>query len=96
VGDVSAAGAPKSGDAAAEQPTSRNSTGDVAGDKSADLAADTPPQPRLGDQSYQESRLRKFNAIISKNVVDLAALEQVRRPSVHSFCVPTCLSLGLL
>jgi hypothetical protein len=40
-------------------------------------AAESSPSVALGDQSYAESRLRKFNAIISKPFVDLNALEQV-------------------
>lgn len=71
----------KLGEPAAERAASRNSSVHVAGTKSVELSADAPPQVRLGDQSYQESRLRKFNAIISKNFVDLTALEEVRCPS---------------
>ena len=66
----------------AELSASRTSSVHVSGAKSGELAADVAPQIRLGDQSYQESRLRKFNTIISKNFVDLTALEEVRPSSL--------------
>lgn len=65
------------GEAAAVQSAARNSSFHTVGEKNAESATDAAPQVKLGDQSYQESRLRKFNNIISKNFVDLTALEEV-------------------
>lgn len=83
----------------ADLSASRNSSVQASGAQSAELAAEAAPQVRLGDQSYQESRLRKFNAIISKNFVDLTALEEVR-PSSSSctlnYCTPVDLAVAVL
>lgn len=66
---------------AADYAPSRVSSGHASGmTPPNEHASDTSTEPAvsLGAQSYEESRLRKFEGILSKGFVDLQALEAVR------------------
>lgn len=66
---------------ALDPPPSMVSSGHISGTLPISATAVDPvvePSVSLGAQSYEESRLRKFEGILSRGFVDLQALETVR------------------
>lgn len=71
---------------AIDQPPSRVSSGQISGTAPPSESAADPvvePPVSLGAQSYKESRLRKFEGILSRGFVDLQALEAVRPGQIY-------------